>query len=102
MYNGRTKLILKHLGFLKTEYGMTFEFQTFSYYDGFYGPIDAYSFYNKYGCFTLYNIVQKRDWSWFVSKSFSRNLDELLENEINPNLYISTKCLFYRTVLKRL
>ena len=101
MYSGQTKLILRHLGFLK-KYGFEFCFQTFDDYKGFRGPIDTYSFYNKYGCFTLHNIAQKGEWNWFVSRSFSTNQYELLEKEIDPSFYISTKCWLYSTVIKRL
>ena len=102
MYKGETKLVLRYLDFLTKEYGMTFEFQTFEDYNGFCGPIDTYSFYNDFGCFTLHNIVQKGEWHWYVSKTFSNEQTELLKKEIDPNLYISAKCFLYRTVLKRL
>lgn len=102
MYSGKTKLVLKHLGFLLDEYGLKFQFQTFDDYQGFYGPIDTYSFYNEYGCFTLHNIVQRGEWSWFLSKEFSKSQYELLEKKIDPNLYISTNCWLYGSVLKRL
>lgn len=102
MYNGSTKLILKHLGFLIDKYDLKFSFQTFDDYRGFYGPIDTYSFYNEYGCFTLHNIVQRGEWGWFLSKKFSTNQYELLEKKIDPNLYISTNCWLYSSVLKRL
>ena len=102
MYSGNTKLILKHLGFLTYEYGMEFIFQTFEEYFGFNGPIDTYSFYNKNGCFTIHNIVQRGEWGWFTSENFSKNQYKLLEKEINPNLYVSTKSWSYSRILKRL
>ena len=87
-YDGQTKLILKFFNFLVQDYGMKFVFQTYSDYYGFFGPIDTYSFYNTYGCFTLLNIVQRGEWGWFVSSKFSTNLNELLKTEINQKTYI--------------
>ena len=102
MYQGNTRLILKHLGFLKEDHGFSFGFQSFGDYYGFCGPIDAYSFYNQHGCFTLHNIVQKGEWTWYLSKGYSTNQYGLLEQKIDPSLYIATKCWLYSTVLKRL
>lgn len=101
MYNGKTKLVLKYLGFLK-EHGMEFKFQSFSEYKGFSGPIDTYSFYNQNGCFTMHNIVQRNEWNWFVSKSFSENQYKLLEKEISQNLYITKRYWLYSRVLSEL
>lgn len=101
-YIGNTKLIQKHLGFLETEYDFKFSFQTFDDYNGFYGPIDTYSFYNNFGCFTLHHVVQRNEWSWFTSKKFSTNQYELLEIEINQTNYICGFRLFYSSVLKEL
>lgn len=102
MYKGNTKLVLKHLGFLKDDYGFCFSFQTFNDYHGFCGPIDTYSFYNNNGCFTLHNIVQKGEWTWFLSKNYSNDQYELMNKKIDPNLYIATNCWMYSTILKRL
>jgi len=101
-YTGKTKLIKKHLGFLETDYGLKFEFQTFEDYKGFCGPIDAYSFYNDFGCFTMHNIVQKGEWGWFVSKKFSQNQYELLDTEIDQRNYIDKRYWLYSSVLKKL
>lgn len=68
MYEGKEKLIKKHLSFLINEYNMSFKYQCFNDYKGFKGPIDVYSFYNDNGCFTLHNIVQRGEWGWYVSK----------------------------------
>lgn len=101
MYNGKTKLILKYLGFLVTEYDFSFKFQTFENYRGFCGPVDTYSFYNNYGCFTLHNIVQKGEWGWFLSDKFSDNQYALLSSEIPQDQYISC-CWTLRGQLKQL
>ena len=101
-YTGKRNLIKKHLGFLETEYGLKFEFQTFHDYKGFCGPVDTYSFYNDSGCFTLHNIVQRDEWGWFISKRYSTNQYELLEIEINQKEYVSDRCLFFKSVLKKL
>ena len=101
-YIGKTKVVLYYLGFLKDEYDFNFAFQTFNKYNGFCGPIDTYSFYNTYGCFTLLNIVQRGEWGWFVSSKFSTNLNELLKTEINQKTYIYKTYWLYGSVLKEL
>ena len=100
-YQGKTKLILKHLGFLREESGLNFAFQSFDSYHGFCGPIDTYSFYNDFGCFTLHHIVQKGEWAWYKSSKFSKSQYKLLETEINQSNYIS-QCFFLGSVLKKL
>ena len=93
-YIGKTKMVLKHLGFLEKKYGLIFVFQSFDDYNGFYGPIDTYSFYNDFGCFTLHNIVQKGEWGLFVSKEFSTDQYQLLNTEINQKVYFRKYLLF--------
>ncbi len=90
----KESLILKHLGFLKDNYGFCFCHQTFNRYHGFEGPIETYSFYNPHGCFTLHNIVQKGEWGWYYSKNFSLKQEELLEQEIDQSLYVSQRNMF--------
>ena len=102
MYQGSTKRVLKHLNFLHEEFGFNFKFQSFEDYKGFSGPVDTYSFYNQHGCFTLHNIVQCNEWRWFISQKFSNDQYDLLQQEINPSMYISTDCWLYSTILKRL
>lgn len=87
MYNGKTKLIMKYLGFLVSDYNLEFSFQSFPEYIGFYGPIDCYSFYNDNGCFTLHNVVQRGEWGVFISQKFSTNQYELLGKEIPQKEY---------------
>ncbi len=101
-YNGKTRLVLKYLGFLTNDYGMNFAFQTFNEYEGFMGPIDTYSFYNNFGCFTLHNVVQKGEWGWFISRKISSNQYELLEKEILQTDYIHKRYWMFSSVLKRL
>ena len=101
-YEGISKKILNHLGFLVSEYQMEFKFQTFSDFNGFCGPVDTYSFYNDNGCFTLHNIVQRGEWGWFTSKYFSDDQYELLQKEIKQTDYIKKFHLTYSGVLKEL
>ena len=101
-YEGISKRILKYLGFLVSEYGMEFQFQTFPAFKGFYGPIDTYSFYNKNGCFTLHNIVQRGEWGWFVSQQFSDDQYALLQREINQTSYVKHIHLTFSGILKEL
>ncbi len=101
-YEGKTKLFIKYLGFLVEDYGMKFKFQTFADYKGFHGPIDTYSFYNDYGCFTFHNIVQRGEWGWYRSFKFSNNQYELLEREINQSEYLEKNYFFTSSWLKDL
>lgn len=87
MYEGKTKLITKHLGFLVSKYKMNYLFQSFPKFLGFYGPSDCYSFYNDNGCFTIHNLAQRGEWGLFIAPKFSYNQDNLLRQEINQRLY---------------
>lgn len=102
VYEGKTKLILKYFGFLVEEHGMKFQFQTFPDYNGFFGPIDTYSFYNENGCFTFHNIVQRGEWGWYKSSKFSNDQYELLEKEINQRDYLVRYYFFTNSWLKAL
>lgn len=101
-YLGESKVILKYLGFLVDDYQMQFSFQSFEEYKGFSGPVNTYSFYNKNGCFTLHQVVQRGEWGWYVSKDYHENQYDLLENEIKQNEFISTNGLSYKKMLKEL
>lgn len=102
MYEGKEKLIKKHLSFLINEYNMSFKYQCFNDYKGFKGPIDVYSFYNYNGCFTLHNIVQRGEWGWYVSKKISTNQFELIEKEIRQVDYLKKSYFLTSSWLKEL
>ena len=97
-----SKNIMKYLGFLVEDYQMQFSFQTFDEYNGFAGPINTYSFYNEYGCFTIHHIVQRNEWGWYISRNMSEDQYELLENEIIQTDFITAKCLSPKKMLKAL
>ena len=101
-YKGESLSVLKHLGFLLDDYGMQFSFQSFEEYKGFSGPANTYSFHNKNGCFTLHQVVQRGEWGWYTSKEYHENQYDLMENEIKQNEFISTNCLSYKKMLKKL
>ncbi len=44
--------------------------------------MDAYSFYNEFGCLTLHNAVQRGEWGVFVAKKFSTDQYALMEQEV--------------------
>ena len=81
-YEGKTKKILTIFGFLIREYNLQFKFQTFGMYHNFYGPMDTYSFYNEFGCFTLHNAVQRGEWGLYKSEKFSEDQYKLMAREI--------------------
>jgi hypothetical protein len=99
-YRGESKTVLKFLGFLVNEYQMIYLFQSFDEYLGFYGPINTYSFYNKQGCFTLLQVVQRGEWGWYISKKIHTNLYNLLETEIVQNDFVHQSTFSYRKNLK--
>lgn len=102
MYTGHSKLVLRHLGFLQDEYNFNYCFQSFDSYNGFWGPIDTYSFYNQNGCITLQHIVQRGEVGLFFSKQFSKRQQNLLERKIDLASYISCPCWRFSTLLRRL
>lgn len=106
--------ITTELDFLIEEYGMKYQFQSFekTVGGGFWGPCEAYSYYNDYGCFTIYNIVQRGDLDFYYSPKFSCNQNELLQDEVNLNLgceeiwlnmphkIFGQRKIFYKTLAK--
>lgn len=96
------KKILKYLGFLKTEFGMSYAFQSFSNYRGFAGPIETYSFYNDNGCITFHHIIQRGEWGWYTSKEFSNIQEGLLEKEIEQREYLHKSYFLTKSWLKDL
>jgi hypothetical protein len=97
---GRSEIVLKHLGFLLTEYNMQFKAQKFNVYG--YISSYTYSFYNNNGCFTIRNIPQRDDTGWYVSGVFSEDENELLEKHIIQGLYIQGQYWLWGTGIKRL
>lgn len=100
MYQGKTKLVLKYLGFLINEFKMQYKFQSFDNYYGFCGPIDTYSFYNESRCITLHNIVQRGEWGIYLSHRFSENQYSLLEKEICQSDYMHKTHITFNGWLK--
>lgn len=87
-YEGKTKKILKYLGFLVKEYNMQFKFQTFGNFGPFYGPFDYYSFYNEHGCYTIENAVQRGEWGMYKSKEVYDNPNSLTVYGIDERKYL--------------
>ena len=99
---GRSKLVLKYLGFLLTEHNMQFKAQEFDEYLDFPFLCHTYSFYNENGCFTIHNVPQRDDTGWYVSKNISEDHYELLEKEIIQIYYVQSTCWLWRTQVKKL
>ena len=100
MYNGLTKKVLKHLDFLVKDYNFQFSFQTFERWHNFLGPMDAYSFYNEFGCLTLHNAVQRGEWGVFVAKKFSTDQYALMKQEVCLANYTTKSCWTTTGLLK--
>ena len=77
-------LIKKELGFLTEKYTMQYAFQEFEEYSM---DVETYSFYNGNGCFTVYYLDQRDELGLFYSGKFSKNLNELKEQEIDQHAY---------------
>jgi hypothetical protein len=93
--------IRKQFEFLIKEHGLKYQFQSFkkSVNNTFWGPMDAHSFYNEYGCFTIYIMVQWNDIDFYYSPKFSNNQAELLQNKIDLN---SQGIEFWKDLQKKL
>ena len=97
---GNSKTVLKHMGFLLTEYNVQFKAQKFNFFGNFWSY--TYSFYNENGCFTIRHIPQKDDTGWYVSDAFSEVEDELLQKHLIQGLYIQGPYWLWGTGIKRL
>ena len=100
---GKSKEVLKHLGFLVKEYNMQFKAQAFEKYLGSNITCYTYSFYNSNGCFTMEDVALDGI-GLYVSKVFSENYEELFEQEIIQPLYpyLQGSCWLFRTFIKKL
>lgn len=96
-----TKIVIKHLGFLITEYNMRFKAQKFDEYIGLHLISYTYSFFNENGCFTIHHLPGRGENAWYVSKTFSEDQDELLEREVIQILYLQGQCWLFRTFIQR-
>lgn len=85
--------IKKNLIFLEKQYGFSFSFQTFKtdISGNFYGPMNAYSYYNAHGCFTVYHAVQRGEWYYYSSEAYSDNQETLLSNDISELVFAAIK-----------
>lgn len=90
------KIVKKYFGFLETQYGMKFCYQSFKKYGHFWGPSDCYSFYNNNGCFTIHILVQRGECGLFVASNFCNNQTELLERDVVQSDYLDKRKSFFR------
>ncbi|HBL85195.1 MAG: hypothetical protein A2Y17_11545 [Clostridiales bacterium GWF2_38_85] len=88
--------IMKKFRFLVDRYKMEFLHQIFEkdVTEKFYGPMNAYSYYNNNGCFTIYHAVQRNELYFYYSKEISDIQVNLLYTEININDIICNKNIF--------
>lgn len=56
-----------------------------------WGPMDAYSFYNESGCFTIYHAVQWNEWHLYYANQYSNDQTKLLFKELKLSKYITSK-----------
>lgn len=73
--------------FLIDKYDFKYGFNNFALFHDFLGPFDAYSFYNKYGCFTILHAVQRNEIEYYVSKEFSNKQEILFEVKISEQVF---------------
>lgn len=74
--------IEKQFEFLK-KYGFKFKEQIFKNAYNSYFTVHTYSFYNKDGCFTIYNLPQRGEWDYYYSKKFSTVMENLLDYRLD-------------------
>ena len=70
---------IKCFNFLVEQYSLKFTYQQFEKDKNNWEPMQAYSYYNDSGCFTVYYAEQEGDWDYYYSTIFSNNKKELLE-----------------------
>lgn len=106
--------ITTELDFLVNKYGMKYKFQRFEKASNgeFYGPCDAFSYYNEFGCFTIYNIVQRGELDFYCSDKISFNQSKLMQKSIDleyrckeiwdnmPNKRFGMRKVFFQTLAK--
>ena len=68
--------------FLRTDYNLTYKYQEFSNCYGGSWSVQAYSYYNESGCFTIYCEVQRGMDFWYASQ-FSTERKKLCERQID-------------------
>jgi hypothetical protein len=75
--------VTKHFEFLIKEYSFEYSLIRFENFPFGNWYVDMYSYYNKNGCFSIYNIPQRGEWDYFFAKKFSTDITELMEQRID-------------------
>lgn len=88
-YAGIKKRMEKIFCPIVEKYDLKFAYQSYSMdkTETFYGPMDAYSIYNKNGCFTIYIAVQRAEVYYYYASRFSSHQKDLLQKEIFVRRY---------------
>ncbi len=69
--------------FLVNDYGLSYGFQKFTNcYQGNW-TVETHSFYNNSGCFTIYELSQRDDLSFYTAPHFSTVLEELMDKQVD-------------------
>lgn len=97
---GRAKLVYKYLGFLSEQYNMQCDFQILENTSGIENPTYIYTFYNKYGCFTIKDPVQTGECDCYIAMRYEQNQLNLLSKKIDQHIYLGRNVFFFRTFLK--
>lgn len=64
-------------GFLVEDYGLEYQLQKYRncYGGGWY--VEIHCFYNKNGCFSIYELGQRDEWDYFFAPRYSEKMEEL-------------------------
>ena len=82
---------IKWFNFLVEQYNLKFSYQQFEKDKNDWEPMQAYSYYNDSGCFTVYYAEQEGDWDYYFSTIFSHNKKELLGKKMNISKLVDQK-----------
>lgn len=83
--------LIKYFGFLLTEYNFKFDkLDLGNMVDEngrllFYGPDNCYYFYNDKVCLNFLNLVQKQDWSVYITKEVFSDRITIEKGKVLPN-----------------
>lgn len=85
--------LMKHLGFLLTEFNFKFDKLDLGNMVGengklwFYGPYNCYYFYNDKICINILNLVQRQDWNIYITDVVFSDQNEIRKGVEIPSKY---------------
>ena len=98
--------IKEQFSFLQ-EYKVFYKEQVFNHVFNTNFTVFTYSFYNKNGCFTIYNLPQRGEVYYYMSTKIEDNLIRLMDKEVNifsmyPKIFDKHKSRFFYSFNKEI